>query len=367
MRVTQSYLRRQTLLAPSEALIAGGGAEDLEERLQRFFHQGRRDLLIDLRHASRVDSRGIRALVRGYTTAQRLGGTFALVAPTPSVRTMLEMVHLDGVFPIYSSVEEARRRQIVWSRVVAIAGASVVCGGLIWMGVRGSAVVPAVQDIAAAANNSALHAEQLWGPPLKLVAAALLGLLITAFHIPTVQERPLGRSMQHAQILLCVSGALLMMIIGGSLARAFGVVGAASIIRFRTPVEDPKDTTILFLLMALGMACGLGAFAVAGFGGAFLCAFLAVLDRPGAPRPRAMSVEIVSAKPRFPTADVERVFARNDIVFDPRELTHGEKATVTYHALVDADLSLDDLSAQLVAEAHGDITSVSWELSKKGF
>ena len=65
--------------------------------------------------------------------------------------------------------------------------------------------------------------------------------------------------MEQAQTLLCVSGAMMMIIIGNSLARAFGIAGAASIIRFRTPVDDPKDVTILFLLMGLGMSSGLGA------------------------------------------------------------------------------------------------------------
>ena len=62
--------------------------------------------------------------------------------------------------------------------------------------------------------------------------------------------------MEQAQTLLCVSGAMMMIIIGNSLARAFGIAGAASIIRFRTPVDDPKDVTILFLLMGLGMSVG---------------------------------------------------------------------------------------------------------------
>src|ERR671925_329065 len=103
-----------------------------------------------------------------------------------------------------------------------------------------------------------------------------------------------------AQILLCVSGAMMMVIIGDSLARAFGIAGAAGIIRFRTPVEDPKDVTILFLLMALGMACGLGAFAVAGLGAAFLCGFLVLLERTSERRPRAITVEIASEGREFP-------------------------------------------------------------------
>ena len=114
---------------------------------------------------------------------------------------------------------------------------------------------------------------------LKLIAAALIGQLVTSIHQPSPRERPLARSMEQAQTLLCVSGAMMMIIIGNNLARAFGIAGAASIIRFRTPVDDPKDVTILFLLMALGMATGLGSFAVAGLGTAFLCVALLALDR----------------------------------------------------------------------------------------
>src|SRR4029079_15646537 len=102
-------------------------------------------------------------------------------------------------------------------------------------------------------------------------------LLVTAVHQPAARDR--SRSMEQAQTLLCVSGAMMMIIIGNSLARAFGIAGAASIIRFKTPVDDPKDVTILFLLMGLGMSSGLGAFAVAGLGTAFLSITLIALDQ----------------------------------------------------------------------------------------
>ena len=106
---------------------------------------------------------------------------------------------------------------------------------------------------------------------------------------------------------------MMMIIIGNSLARAFGIAGAASIIRFRTPVDDPKDVTILFLLMGLGMSSGLGAFAVAGLGTAFLCIALIALDRMSAQKARVMSVEIQASGREFPTAHVEDVFARNQM------------------------------------------------------
>jgi uncharacterized membrane protein YhiD involved in acid resistance len=155
-----------------------------------------------------------------------------------------------------------------------------------------------------------------------------------------------------------------MMIIGESLARAFGIAGAASIIRFRTPVEDPKDITILFLLMALGMATGLGAFVIAGAGTAFVCVFLFVLEHVGGGRRRTMIVEIAAAGREFPLAHVHGVFARNHIVFEPREVIQKKEYVMVYHATLDPAVSLEDVSAQLV-EGNAGITSVSWEPPKR--
>jgi uncharacterized membrane protein YhiD involved in acid resistance len=171
--------------------------------------------------------------------------------------------------------------------------------------------------------------------------------------------------MEQAQMLLCVSGALMMVIIGNSLARAFGIAGAASIIRFRTPVDDPKDVTILFLLMGLGMSAGLGAFAVAGLGTAFLCLTLVALDVMAKQQTRLMSVEIVADGRTFPSTRVEEIFARNQIVFEPREIAQSDEVTVKYHAWLDQRVSLDDISKQLMRDADG-VTAVAWEHPKRG-
>jgi uncharacterized membrane protein YhiD involved in acid resistance len=160
---------------------------------------------------------------------------------------------------------------------------------------------------------------------------------------------------------------MMMVIIGNSLVRAFGIAGAASIIRFRTPVEDPKDITIIFLLMALGMACGIGAFAVAGLSTAFLCLFLLFLDRRAEHRARALMIEIEAEGRDFPTDHVQSVFARNRVVFEPREVSQAKETVVTYHASINPNLSLEDLSTQLMAGGTAGVKSVSWEVPKKGF
>jgi uncharacterized membrane protein YhiD involved in acid resistance len=65
-------------------------------------------------------------------------------------------------------------------------------------------------------------------------------------------------------LVLCsmVIGAV-MLIIGSNIARAFSLVGALSIIRFRNAVKDPRDVAFIFLAMGIGMACGSGFYMIA--------------------------------------------------------------------------------------------------------
>jgi hypothetical protein len=200
----------------------------------------------------------------------------------------------------------------------------------------------------------------------KLVASAVIGMLVTIVHRQYRTERSANPALDQAQVLLCVSGALMMIIIGNSVARAFGIAGAASIIRFRTPVEDARDITVLFLLMGLGMAAGLGALAVAGLGTLFLCAMIPLLNVFSSDRPRQMLVEIVADDRDFPLAHVSHVFAVNGIMFEPREVSQGDEATVKYLTTLKPTDSLEDLSVQLMGDGKKGIKNVSWSPPKRG-
>jgi hypothetical protein len=146
------------------------------------------------------------------------------------------------------------------------------------------------------------------GGPAKLVCRAI-GILVTGVQRNLQPGKSQSRSLEHAKVLLCTAGALVMVIIGDSLARAFGIFGAASIVRFRTPIKDPKEITVLFILMGLGMLAGLGAFGAAGLSTAFLCVFLVLLDRIDVQKPRTMMVGITAKGPEFPTAEAETALA----------------------------------------------------------
>jgi hypothetical protein len=270
-------------------------------------------------------------------------------------------------------IDGSRRGEVrAWPRrslMLVLAGAT-LCAALVWAGdhwqsrlISATAAVSLTgaisNELAQGGNHADLHPLVVL---LKLGAAALIGLLVSAVHRGE-RERPLTRSMEHAQTLLCVSGAMMMIIIGNSLARAFGIAGAAAIIRFRTPVDDPRDTTILFLLMALGMAAGIGALSLAGLGALCLCVLLPALDRFSDPVPRVMTAEFVARGATFPSAHVQQVFTRHGIAFEPREIAHGDPAKVKYRATMKPEVNIDHLSAELLLDES--IASLSWETSKK--
>jgi uncharacterized membrane protein YhiD involved in acid resistance len=130
-------------------------------------------------------------------------------------------------------------------------------------------------------------------------------------------------------------------------------------------VEDPKDITVLFLLMGLGMSAGLGAFAVAGMGTLVLCALLFLFDRVLRDEPREMMIEIHAEGREFPAAHVQGVFARNRVLFEPREVSQGKAVAIRYRTTLAHTSSLDDLSEELLAGGTAGIKSVSWEHPKR--
>jgi hypothetical protein len=198
---------------------------------------------------------------------------------------------------------------------------------------------------------------------LKLVSAALIGIVVTYLNRRFHGDKPLPKTMEQAQILLCVTGAMMMVIIGGDIARALGVAGAAGIIRFRTPVEDPKDAVLLLLLVSMGMAAGLGEFALAGLGTLFLCGFIWILHGIGEAPPRTLTLAVVTDRTEFPSGHVQQVLNDNNVEFEPREMS---ATTVRYQVSVPAFLPLEELSKKLMGGGLAGVKSVAFETPKKG-
>jgi len=257
-------------------------------------------------------------------------------------------MHAELAYPAHSrstGLDAARSGRAVW--VVAAAGAALAGAGA-----------------AVAFGPIPLTWPKALDGPLRLAVSALIGIGVTA-----VQRRG-ARSAQtqaihHAQILLCISGAMMMVLINDSLARAFGIAGAASLVRFRTPVDDPRDAAVMFLLIGLGMASGVGAFALAGGGAALIALFLAALGHTAGPGRRSLVVDLVACGPAFPGAHVQRVFARHGATLEIREAWFGDDARASYLATFATEVALDAVHADLLADGTAGLRAVSWEPAKK--
>jgi uncharacterized membrane protein YhiD involved in acid resistance len=98
---------------------------------------------------------------------------------------------------------------------------------------------------------------------LRLGMASVIGWLIGYAFKHTFTGKKFTSSLIDTHMLLALAGALIWVIVQDSVARAFGLAGTIGLIRYRTIVRDPKDTTLLLFSMVLGMACGLGQYPVA--------------------------------------------------------------------------------------------------------
>lgn len=92
-----------------------------------------------------------------------------------------------------------------------------------------------------------------------LLLAAVYGACVAAvFKLSYGRRKPDGSIMVTTLVLLSILVAMVSMVIGESVARAFSLVGALSIVRFRTVVEDTRDTVFVIFAVIVGMAAGAG-------------------------------------------------------------------------------------------------------------
>lgn len=92
----------------------------------------------------------------------------------------------------------------------------------------------------------------------NLLLALVCGFVISIVYRMIYRGPNYSTSFVQAMVILSMVTALVIMVIGNNLARAFGLVGAMSIIRFRTAVKDTQDIVFIFFSLAAGMAAGVG-------------------------------------------------------------------------------------------------------------
>lgn len=125
-----------------------------------------------------------------------------------------------------------------------------------------------------------MSAHQWTAPAAGLVAAFILSFIIAVFysrlHPDAANRRPFAQTLAVAGVV----SAMVVLAIGDSIARGLGLVGAVTLVRFRTNLKDPRDLIFAFATLAVGVAAGAQAFFVAAAGAAIFMAGMFVVSRP---------------------------------------------------------------------------------------
>jgi len=112
---------------------------------------------------------------------------------------------------------------------------------------------------------------------LNATTAFVLGLFIAWIYRGTHRQLTVSFSFVNTLVLVAMIMSIVIMVIGNNIARAFGLAGAMSIIRFRTVVKDTRDTAFVFFALAAGMAAGTGNIKIALIGTILVGFFIGIL------------------------------------------------------------------------------------------
>lgn len=164
------------------------------------------------------------------------------------------------------------------------------------------------------------------------------------------------------QIILAIIGALVMIVVGTSLARAFGVVGAAGLVRYRAKIDDPKDAGVMLTTLAVGLGCGIGVYGLAVFATIFLMGVLWVIEsfEPSARKQFILEVKSKEAIKLQPT--VESLLRRRRVRYELRESTPEE---FSFFVELPMEVKTDGISAEIIALDPDPGTGVEWKTEKK--
>ncbi|WP_134683642.1 DUF4956 domain-containing protein [Brevibacillus migulae] len=112
---------------------------------------------------------------------------------------------------------------------------------------------------------------------LTIAVSVGLGAIISFTYMKTSNAHGYTQNFMLTTILLPAIVAIIVLLIGNNIARAFSLAGAFSIIRFRSAAGDPKDIAFVLFTMAAGLACGVGAFGYGVLFTAALCLLMFIL------------------------------------------------------------------------------------------
>ena len=158
---------------------------------------------------------------------------------------------------------------------------------------------------------------------VRLPWAAALGAAL-ALRPRRAGSPPRDPAVIETQIVLAIVGALIMLVVGASLARAFGIAGAANLIRYRAKIEDPKDAVVMLSALAVGLAAGVGLFGIATAATGFLVLTLWIIEGfENRVRTFLLTLKLGAGAGKH-RGDVEKILKRAGVQFELRATSDEE-------------------------------------------
>lgn len=204
------------------------------------------------------------------------------------------------------------------------------------------------------------HFDMVERAVLALPFATVLGAAL-AFRPRRRGTPPRSAPVIETQIVLAVVGATVMLVVGSSLARAFGIVGAANLIRYRAKIDDPKDAVVMLSTLSLGLCCGVELYGLATFAGVFLLAVLWAVESIEAELTKHFELKITAGDPSALRSDVESVLRRYHVKFELRSL--GQKELV-YDSELPLYTRTDRIANAILSLGKNGDTEVAWDEKK---
>lgn len=126
-------------------------------------------------------------------------------------------------------------------------------------------------------------AQQKTIEPVQLIfnmtVALVLGMVIYITYRLTYSGATYSKKFNASLMMMTLVTTVVMTVISNNIALSLGMVGALSIIRFRTAIKDPRDTTFIFWCIAVGICCGISFYTVAAIGSIYIFAVMLILGR----------------------------------------------------------------------------------------
>ena len=123
-------------------------------------------------------------------------------------------------------------------------------------------------------DQSTLTWEQI---AANIIVSGILGFLIFISYMISHRGTIYSKKFNVSLVVLTVLTSMVMTVIGNNVALSLGMVGALSIVRFRTAIKDSRDTVYIFWTIIVGICCGVGDYIVAGIGSGFVFLILGAI------------------------------------------------------------------------------------------